>query len=246
MGRLTVTGTIATTRPLDKYGGVQIPLETLEKLCETIEKRPIPMEMNHRAAETIDAKVIAARVERLSDDEHALLVDFEVDEDVWAGVQEDWQAAGVPGGLSPGLTQLQEEIEAPTGPSISFISDAGAYSDEDRAEAARRIGAVAPIRVLRLFQFSELDLAKVAVEFTREVGAEALVAAIAYLVGRRRGLSHIEMKRVEPSGVITTAVLDTDDPEIVRAAAESLDAEDAPPSPVVLVYDDQTNSWRTP
>ena len=81
-------------------------------------------------------------------------------------------------------------------------------------------------------------------EFAREVGASGLVAAVSYLVGRNKGKSHIEMKRAEADGSMTTAVIDTADPEIVRVAAESLDSSDAPDAQAILVYDAETESWK--
>jgi len=242
MTRVTITATLATTRPIEKYGGIQIAFVALERMRDQIKAGEMPMHMNHRADASLDATILDARIEKISETDHALVVDFEADQDAWKEVEAEWSAVGAPGGFSAAVTQLQEKIAGPHAPSAIFASDAGAYTDEERAEAARLISRTAPVEVLRLFQFSEPEFAKIALEFTREVGAGLFVAAVCYLVGRRDGSSHIEMRRTEPDGTTTTAVLDTSDPEIVRVAAESFDSLDES-SQEILIYDSQTDSW---
>jgi hypothetical protein len=244
MPKVIITTTLATTRRIAKYGGVQIAIEALEQMRDQIQRSDGPLHMNHRAAGSLQSKILGARIERISDAEHALLADFEVDEDDWAAVESDWKAAGAPGGFSVAVTEAQEEINGAPGPAAVLISDASAYTDEDRAEAARLISEVSSIQVLRLFQFSEPEFAKIALEFSREVGAGLLVSAICFLVGRRSGVSHVEMRRIEPDGTITTAVLDTDNPEIVRAAAQSLDSHDPRSLSALLIYNEETDSWE--
>ena len=104
MTKLKVTGTLVTTRLLNKYGGVEIPLETLEKLRDQIDADTMPVHMNHNVLNVIDATILDVRIEQIADDEHGLLVDFEVDQDVWATVEDEWKTAGVPGGFSAALT----------------------------------------------------------------------------------------------------------------------------------------------
>jgi len=244
MPKATITTTLATTRPIPKYGGVQIALEALEQMRDQIKQGRTPMHMNHRATGSIDATVRDVRIEQISDAEHALLVDFEADEDAWAEVESGWKAVGAPGGFSVAVTEAQEKVNGPLGPVAVFASDAGAYTDEERAEAARLISEVSSVEVLRLFQFSEPEFAKIVLEFSREVGAGLLVAAISFLVGRRGGMSHVEMRRVEPDGTTTTAVLDTNNPEIVRAAAQSLDSFPPQSLPTLLVYNEETELWE--
>jgi hypothetical protein len=100
------------------------------------------------------------------------------------------------------------------------------------------------VEVLRLFQFSEPEFAKIAIEFSREVGASLLAAGIGFLVGRRKGTSHIELRRTEPGGTVTTAVLDTSNPAIVHAAARSLDSLEAPSVSAIFSYSDETGDWE--
>ena len=235
---------LASTRPIDKYGGVQIALRALEQMRDQIQRGSMPLHMNHRATGSLQANVCDVRIEQISDTEHAFFVDFEADEDAWAAVESGWKAAGVPGGFSVAVTEKQEEVDGPPGSVAVFASDAGAYTDEERAEAARLISEVSSVEVLRLFQFSEPEFAKIALEFSREVGAGLLVSAIGFLVGRRSGVSHIEMRRKEPDGTITTAILDTNNPEIVRAAAESLDSRGPGPVHRLLVYNEETGAWE--
>jgi hypothetical protein len=243
MSKVTVTATLATTRPVEKYGGVQIALVALEQMRDQIKVGGMPMQMTHRATKALDATVLDVRIEQIADDEHALVIDLEAEEASWQTVEAEWSAAGVPGGFSAALTERQEEVDGPAAPPVTFSSDAGAYSDEERTEAAKLFAASAPVEVLRLFQFSEPEFAKIAVEFSREVGASLLAAGIGFLVGRRKGSSHVEFRRIEPDGTVTTAVLDTSDPEIVRAAAQSLDSIEAPPISAIFTYSDETGDW---
>jgi hypothetical protein len=244
MPNVTLTATLMTTRRVEKYGGVRIALEALEQMRDQIKLAGMPLHMNHRATEALDANVLDVRIERMADDEYALVIDLEADEADWGTVEEKWSVAGVPGGFSAAFTENQEAFSGPPVSPVTLISDAGVYTDDDRATAARLISDAAPVSVLRLFQFSEPEFAKIAIEFSREVGAGLLVAGVGYLVGRHSGQSHIEMRRAEPDGTTTTAVLDTSDPDVVRAAAQSLDSREAPPAPALLVYNEKTESWE--
>jgi hypothetical protein len=244
MSNVNVSVPLITTRPVEKYGGVQIALEALEQMRDQISVGGMPMQMNHRATDALDATIIDVRIEQIADDEHALMIDFEMDEAAWQEVEAHWRAEGAPGGFSAALTQHQEEFDGPGASLVTFSSDAGAYSDEERTEAAELFAAAAPVEVLRLFQFSEPEFAKIALEFSREVGASLLAAGIGFLVGRHKGSSHVEFRRTEPDGTVTTAVLDTSDPEIVRAATQSLDSLQAPSIPEILIYSNKTGHWE--
>jgi hypothetical protein len=246
MPKVTVTATLATTRPVEKYGGIQIALVALEQMRDQIKVGGMPMHMNHRATHPLDATVLDVRIDQIADDEHALVIDLEADEASWQTVEAEWSAAGVPGGFSAALTERQEDVDGPAVPLVTFSSDAGAYSDEERTEAAKLLAGSAPVEVLRLFQFNEPEFAKIAIEFSREVGASLLAAGIGFLVGRRKNSSHVEFRRTEPDGTVTTAVLDTSDPEIIRAAAESLESLEAPSVSATFIYSHETGNWDLP
>lgn len=241
--RVTVTGTLATTQPMSKYGGIQLALVALEQMRDQIKAGGAPMHLNHRANGSLDSTILDVRIEQISDTDHALVIDFDANRDAWEAVEDEWNAAGAPGGFSAAITQLQEKLAGPQVPPAVLASDAAAYTDEERTEAARLISQPAAVEVRRLFQFSDLEFAKIALEFTREVGAGLLVGAVCYLVGRRDGDSHVEIRRTEANGTTTTAVLDTSDPEIVRAALESLDSLDVSPQ-VILIYNGATGVWE--
>jgi hypothetical protein len=243
MPKVKVTATLATTRPVEKYGGIQIALVALEQMRDQIKVGALPLHMNHRASNALDATVLDVRIEQIADDEHALVIDLEAEEASWQTVEAEWSAAGVPGGFSAAFTERQEDVDGPAVSLVTFSSDAGSYSDEERTEAAKLLAESAPVEVLRLFQFSEPEFAKIAIEFSREVGASLLAAGIGFLVGRRKGSSHIEFRRAEPDGTITTAILDTSDPEIVRAAAASLDSLEAPSISAIFAYSEEMGKW---
>lgn len=244
MSKVTVTATLATTRPVEKYGGVQIALVALEQMRDQIKIGGMPMHMNHRATKALDATVLDVRIEQIADNEHALVIDLEAEEASWQMVEADWSATGVPGGFSAALTEHQEDVDGPAVPLVTFSSDAGVYSDKERTEAATLLAACAPVEVLRLFQFSEPEFAKIAIEFSREVAASLLAGGIGFLVGRRKASSHVEFRRIEADGTVTTAVLDTSDPEIVHAAAQSLDSLEAPVAAALFVYSDEKEEWE--
>jgi hypothetical protein len=198
--------------------------------------------MDHKVLDSIDAKIHGVRIEQMSDGEHALFVDFEADEDAWKAVEARWDAAGVPGGFSVAVTQHQEKLDGPVVSPVRLISDVGTYTDRDRAAAAEILSETAPVEVLRLYQFSDLEFAKLVIEFGREVGAALLSGGVMYLVGRHQGTSHVEFRSEESDGSVTTAVLDTADPEIVRAAAQKLDQTDQVETP--LVFNPKTHRWE--
>jgi hypothetical protein len=105
MSNVTMTATLMTTHRVPKYGGVRVALEALEQMRDQIAVAGMPMHMNHRATNALDATILDVRIEQMADEEHALVIDFEADQSDWREVEETWTAAGAPGGFSAAFTQ---------------------------------------------------------------------------------------------------------------------------------------------
>lgn len=247
MARSTVSAVLASTQRVEKYGGVRLTVEALEGLRDQLNEGHVPMQMNHSALKRLDAQVVDARIEERPDREHVLVVDLDFDEDDWAAVEAEWTEAGVLGGFSAAATEIQEKVDGPPERHVVLIADAGAYSDEIRAKAAQAFSGQAKVEVRRLYQFAEPEVAKIAVEFAMAIAADlaagGLINALMALVGSRQGPSVIEFKLEQPDGGTKTALVETDDPDMVRVAAEGLTQIDST-SQSVLVLDVDGMTWR--
>lgn len=248
-----VTATVATTHEVEKYGGVHLTLEQLEEMRDKLADGKVPMVNNHSALQGLSARNVDARVEETEDGEHALVVDFEIPEAQWEAVEQSWKSAGASGGFSVAVTGLQEELAGPSEKPIIISADAAAYSDEARAEAGRLLSEAGSVEVRRLYQFGSTEMARVALDLLPQIlvgissglFTHAIVEALGGLVRTQPEPSVIELRMQEKEGIHKTAVITTNDPEIVRAAIESLD-QAASSDVAVQQFDATRRLWLPP
>jgi hypothetical protein len=118
-------------------------------------------------------------------------------------------------------------------PSLSLSADAAAYSDEQRLRAGQMLSRVAPVEVNRLYQFN-VDSATIllvivlpmlvglSTNFLHDVLKDALLEL---LPGRRDDetvRSRVQIELEHEDGRKQHALIESDDPEVVRAAIDSL------------------------
>jgi len=243
----TVTATVASTNPLEKYGGVRIALSALEQMRDKMNKGVVPMQANHSALELVEARNIKARIEPAEDGEHSLVVDFDIDDEKWEAIEDEWKRADAPGGFSVAITTPQMRFDGPNEQSIMITADAAAYSDEARAAAGLALSKIANVEVRRLLQFSEMELAKIAIELAVSIigggGGAALYEALAGLVKSRNEPSVLEFDLRRQDGSTIKAVMKTSDPLIVEKAIDGL-AKLIDTQTSTHVFDDAQNQWK--
>src|SRR3954449_2665863 len=99
MPDVTVKARVASTRPMDKYGGVALDVRVLHQMATALNAGQVPMNFGHSSLEPIAVRNVHASVIQL-DGEHVVEATFDVDEDAWAAVETRFAGAGVTGGFS--------------------------------------------------------------------------------------------------------------------------------------------------
>jgi len=240
---ITVKARIASTHPVEKYPGWQLSAESLREAAERLTAGDVPMLFDHDARHTIATQCLEAQVIPLDDGHWALEATFDVDANAWSKVEAKLTDAGVPGGFSFSATAPQVKPTSGNKALVTLAADAAAWTDRDRAEAGALLDAVVPTRTDRLFQYSGVELATIFL-ILHEVGlgvlGNAVYDALKHLLLRRRADSRIELHRSTPDGAVVKAIVTTNDPEIARAALETLETDQRTP---VAHFDAQKRLW---
>jgi hypothetical protein len=253
MAEVVVSAVFATTHRVAKYGGFQLRREQLEVLQGRINAGQVPMVNNHSALQTLDATYIGSDVVETEDGEYALQVNFAIEEAAWKSIESEWHAAGVSGGFSVTVSGVQEKLSGPSEQPMILSADAAAYSDEARAKAGRLLSQAGAVEVRRLYQFGSVELARIALELLPSflIGISSglithlIIDAVGGLVAEAPEPSVIEVRLQNHDSSYKTAVIITDDPEVVRAAIESLDTA-ASGDARVQEFDSEKRLWLPP
>lgn len=145
---------VATTHPLEVYGGIRLTVEVLEDIAHSL-RSGAPMLAHHDARRPIDTRNPEAGVRQRSDGEYEVWISVEIDDDAWSEYEAEVAGAGAPGGIS---FTAYEPIARAVGPDAGFTvrlaANAHHSSDEQILEAGTAFAGVAPVEVGRLLQFS--------------------------------------------------------------------------------------------
>jgi hypothetical protein len=247
MAQLTVKARIASTHPVEKYGGVRLDVRVLHQMATALNAGHLPMTFDHSALHPISVSNVQAQVVELEGDEYAVDATFDVDEDDWRVVQQRFDKAGVRGGFS--FTGGEKQLEPSRRPAlVSLAADAAAFSDEERAEAWQLLEATGPAEVSRLYQFSAPELLRVVLDvwaiagpFVVNIASSGIYDALKSLITRHRAPTVVEIREHRPDGSYSTAVITTSDPTVLRMALETLSAA---PAQDVKRFDPESSQWR--
>jgi hypothetical protein len=77
-----VVARVATTHPLNAYGGVQLAPSVIDELVDHVNRVGMPMFVNHDPRRRWQATNVSARVEHMKDGERAAVLEFDIDEDI--------------------------------------------------------------------------------------------------------------------------------------------------------------------
>jgi hypothetical protein len=247
MAKITVNARIASTHPVEKYGGRRLDVRVLHQMATALNAGRVPMTFDHSALEPIAVTDVRAQVVELDDGEHAVDATFDVDEDAWKVVQARFDEVGVPGGFSFSAGEMQLAPSQGRVPMVSLAADAAAFSDEDRAEAWHLLEATGPAAVSRLYQFSAPELLRIILDvwviagpFVVNIASSGIYDALKSLITRRSEPSVVEIREHRADGSYSTAVITTADPEVLRMALETLSTA---PAGDVKRFDPNSDHW---
>jgi hypothetical protein len=230
MADVTVSARIASTRPLEKYGGISLDVRVLHQMATELNAGSVPMNFGHSSLDPVTVRNVSATVLEL-DDEHALDATFDVDAREWEQIEQRFAAAGVPGGFSFSAGEIQIPASRGQRPEVGLAADAAAFTDEERAEAWRRLEGTGSAQVSRLYQFDSSEIIRVIIDiwaitgpFVVNIASSGIYDALRYLVGRHQGLTVVEILDHRADGGTSTSVIRTNDPEMLRIALETMAA----------------------
>jgi len=251
MAFVTVKARVASTHRVAKYGGIRLSEGALRQMEAAFNSGAVPMTFDHSSLDLLPARNLVAEVVDLDDGEQALDATFEIEEEAWGSVEDEFDRAGVLGGWSYTAGEPQIRPSQNERPIVVISADAAAFTDADRVAAWEAISESVPAQVNRLFQFSAAaEVARVIVQIWPEVAAALglnLSSSVIYdglkrLFSKDRRQTTIEIRRNYADGTQTNAIVTTDDLELIRLALERLDHRQ---QTTTIVFDLVEQTWRS-
>lgn len=255
MGTVRVASVLATTHVMPKYEGVRLDPSMLRELVERVNSGSLPMLWNHDPRRQLAPSNVVANIEERDDGELAAVIEFDIDEGVWADLERELKLAGAPGGFSFSGSVPYATLGAPSNPSISVAGESGEFDPAEVAEAAGSLEKHAYVAVGQLFQFgASQDIARFVVEVGPDVAnmlAPELIGAGLYDLIRRAlrrkkrpGQTMVDVRVDEETGRRRVqGVVVTDDPDVAAAAIKDL-VTGLSAYEGVVEYDLRTQTWR--
>ncbi len=162
MTTVRVRSRLATSHPIPAYGGIQLGEEILADVARAMSDGTIPMHFGHDITRPVRTSGVVAGTERLDDGFLAVWAEFDVDSSEWDIVQDEFKAAGVPGGMSISISAPMAGDHLYPNASATVAADAHHFGDEAIREAAAALSdAGLDSGGERLYQFSGIPEAKV-------------------------------------------------------------------------------------
>lgn len=180
----TVTAVVASTHPIDAYGGIQLPPEAMEQIAQRITRGELPMLFGHDLGRPARTRNASAWTEPTEDGFVRVVVEFDVDAEDWAAYEEELAEAGVQGlgGMSISFTGPLEGTSLPDA-DLVLAADAHHYTDDEIAAAVVKLRLLDPgAGGERLYQLSVVPPLKVVVDLilsgTLAIGLNIVAAGI--------------------------------------------------------------------
>lgn len=234
MRTVRVTAVLATTHLVPKYEGVRLSPKVLREMVERVTSGSLPMVWNHDPRRQLAPSNVVANIEERDGGELAAVIEFDIDEGVWAELERERTAAGAPGGFSWSGATPYVSLGSPSAPRVSVAGESGEFDPEDVAEAARALDQHARVAVGELFQFGAAqDIARFVVDIgpdaVKVLAPELLGAALYDFIRRalrrkkRPGPTMVDIRVEETAGRRRIqAMVVTDDPDLAATAIKDL------------------------
>ena len=184
MARVHAHGILASSRPIEAYGGMELPEAMIEELAEATRSGAVPMSFAHDSARPITVSNVDSGTRRNEQGYLEAWVEFDVDEGLWAAYQSEVKAAGIEGfgGMSiTFMTPLDGEdwVDTP----LKVAGDAHHFSDDELRDAAMILRSLHPDAVgEQLYQLSAIPglrvIFDVTLDFFVSVGTNIAASAL--------------------------------------------------------------------
>lgn len=224
MSKIHVEGLVASTRPMEVYGGVSLSEETIRALFDTIKNGGLPLELHHDSRFRVDAKVIDARLERDEDGYLQVFATYEADEDDW-NLKGGNQASGFSiSGTTPMLGGDK------TDPTAMIAADAHWFTDAQITAAFEDLSKLGvPVQGRRLYQFATDSPALVVLALQQVLGIPTAVFGT-YIYDALKHFLSPEPSKFEititdsRTGKSTHAYVETTSRKVLKHALDTLPA----------------------
>lgn len=229
MALITVRARVASTHPMEKYGGIQVAPQALEAMAVAMNAGNVPLTFNHSGSEVIETSNVDVAVVLLDDGEYALEGTFDVEEAAWHAWEAQLEEVGVRGGMSFSAFENQLAPSSGEPPAFSLSADAAGFTDEDRRRAQELFETSAPTEVKRLYEFSAQEVFRVFLEiweitgpFIVNIASSGIYDGLKFLLARHQSETEIVITDHSPDGSERRTVIKTNDPETLRTVLETL------------------------
>lgn len=225
MALVRIEGVVASTRPLDAYGGVQFGEDWVKSLADHIKDGKVGWELHHDPRARLDVRVIDAFTRADADGHIEAVVSLEVDEDEW-----ERKGGNTASGFSvSGRKRLLGE--SGESPAVTVAADAHWFSDDEIRAAFEELSKVGgPVQGCRLYQFAAEPPALVTLAFLLQqlssIPAGLLCSyiydALRHFVGTRKEPSKFSLTFDNETGSLTHAYLETASDDVLKHAIDAL------------------------
>jgi hypothetical protein len=224
VSKIRIEVLVASTHPMEAYGGVSFPEETIRSLFDTIKNGNLPLGLHHDPRLRVDAKAIDARLERGEDEHLQVIAIYEVDEG-------DWNLKGgnqVSGFSISGTVPMLGDYK--TDPGATIAADAHWFTDAQITAAFNDLSKLGmPVQGRRLYQFATVPPALVVLALQQVLSIPtAVLGAYIYDVLKHfvsREPSKFELNITDPrTGKATHAYLETTSRKVLKHALDTLPA----------------------
>lgn len=244
--QLEVEAIIATSHPVEKYGGVQLADAVLEQIASAPRAGELPMLIGHDLRRPLTSRVLDAVVRERADGFKEVWARIVVERREWEEYKRDREAIGAPGGFSFSATEplaaLPFALPAESS-EIMLAGDAAHWTDRELVGAAEDFTTLGRVVVARRYQFAQGPEAVLVLQVALPI-LTSIVGTAAYEALRKLWRKHTRTVlhlHVVDDGHEVVAHLETSDPSGLGAAVHSIESA-VQSRPDVIAWDGEC--WR--
>lgn len=227
--QVEVEAIIATSHPVEKYGGVQLADSVLDQIAGALRAGELPMLIGHDLRRPLTSRVLDAAVRERPDGFKEVWARIVVDRRSWEEYERDRDAAGAPGGFSFSATEPLRALPAANPAETSEImlaGDAAHWTDAELIGAAEDFAGLGCVAVARRYQFAQGPEAVLVLQVALPI-LTSIVGTAAYEALKKLWRKHpttVLHLHVEDDGREVVAHLETTDPSGLDAAVRSIES----------------------
>lgn len=224
MSRKRIGAFIATSHPIAAYGGVRLPPEAMETLAHDVRTGGFPFAYEHDPRFPTDVNVLEVEVRDMDDGHRGVWVEMDVDE-------EEFESRGVRGFSIAMVEPIKKLSFDDDRPRISISADSAHFDDAAILGAAGSLEGHFAVDAGRLYQFSVVPPATVAIEMAvvvLQAVPPGLVSAGLYdalktwLLHPKKASKTVFSFRFRGQGGYVQAHFETDDAGVVKEALSTM------------------------